>query len=37
MKDVYEEFSKKIVDKYKISKFKSKVRPCILFFDALKS
>ena len=25
MKDVYEEFSKKIVDKYKIAKFKSKV------------
>ena len=26
MKDVYDEFSQKIVDKYKIAKFKSKVR-----------
>ena len=25
LKDVYEEFSKKVVDKYKIAKFKSKV------------
>ena len=26
MKDVYEEFSQKVVDKYKIAKFKSKVQ-----------
>ena len=26
MKDVYDEFSQKIVDRYKIAKFKSKVR-----------